>query len=330
MLAVTAAPLPAFAQQPAGDDSKPPEAERADAGVPAEARDRYERGIQLYNEGVYDASLLELQRAYKLAPTYRILYNIAKVQRQMRDYAGAVRTFERYLREGGSEIPEERRTEVEQELGALRNRVARIQVATNVEGAEITIDDVPVGKTPLNEPVLVNAGQRRVGATKAGRVPVQRIVSVAGNDSMTLTLDLLESNAGESPGTGGRQIVVMSGRGDRTPSSSSVWLGWTATGLLAGGAVASGVLALNAKSDLDDRLSAPTTPEERDAAEGKVRNMALLTDILAGAAIVAGGISVYFTIKSSRAEPKRPAASVAAKNMRLGVGLGRVNLEGRF
>src|SRR5689334_10179045 len=55
----------------------------------AEARQRYDKGKQLYSEGAFDAALAELQRSYELAPSYKILYNIALVQRARNDFAGS-------------------------------------------------------------------------------------------------------------------------------------------------------------------------------------------------------------------------------------------------
>ncbi|MEZ4302901.1 MAG: hypothetical protein R3B70_48710, partial [Polyangiaceae bacterium] len=54
-------------------------AQQPSAKALAEARTRYEKGKQLYGEGAFDAALAELQRSYELAPSYKILYNIALV-----------------------------------------------------------------------------------------------------------------------------------------------------------------------------------------------------------------------------------------------------------
>src|SRR5262245_43270875 len=66
-----------------------------------EAGRRYNRAIELFNEGSYDASLLEFRRSYELAPSYKILYNIALVNVQLNDYAQALNYFEQYMSEGG-------------------------------------------------------------------------------------------------------------------------------------------------------------------------------------------------------------------------------------
>jgi Tfp pilus assembly protein PilF len=67
---------PAAGAQPAhGDESKRDE-----------ARQRYQRGLQLFNEGNYEAARVEFERAYQLSPSYKILYNIGLCYEQLGDY----------------------------------------------------------------------------------------------------------------------------------------------------------------------------------------------------------------------------------------------------
>ena len=43
-----------------------------------EARERFQRGVDLYKEGSFDAALAEFNKAYELAPNFRVLYNMAQ------------------------------------------------------------------------------------------------------------------------------------------------------------------------------------------------------------------------------------------------------------
>ena len=88
---------PALAQ-----DAAEPAPEASEQRKEVEAR--YKRALELFNDGSYDAARLELKRAYELAPTYRILYNIALVNVELNDYAGALDAFERYLSEGSPRL----------------------------------------------------------------------------------------------------------------------------------------------------------------------------------------------------------------------------------
>src|SRR5688500_535179 len=139
-----------------------PAASFADAPKPedvAEARQRYKKGLDLYEDGAFDAALIEFQRAYDTAPSYKILYNIGLVHLQLNDYAGALRSFKKYLDDGGKRLDAKRRGEVEREVKKLEGRVANLEIKSNVEGAEVLVDDLEVGETPLDAAVLVNAGK---------------------------------------------------------------------------------------------------------------------------------------------------------------------------
>src|ERR1043166_1717810 len=56
------------------------------SGAVTVARQQFAHGVELYRAGAYDAALAAFTRAYELAPTYRILYNLAQVQAQRQDY----------------------------------------------------------------------------------------------------------------------------------------------------------------------------------------------------------------------------------------------------
>ncbi len=75
----------------------------------AEARAHYKKGLDLYEDHAFDAALIEFQRAYDTAPSYKILYNLALVYLQLNDWAGSLRSFNRYLDDGGKKIDAKRR-----------------------------------------------------------------------------------------------------------------------------------------------------------------------------------------------------------------------------
>jgi hypothetical protein len=76
------------------------------------------------------------------------------------------------------------------------------------------------------------------------------------------------------------------------------WKAWTLTGLLAGGAVATGVVAWQSQHDLDgQRTMFPADYDEIDYQMRKTRGFALASDgLLVGTAIMAA-ISLYLTYR---------------------------------
>ncbi|WP_394839218.1 PEGA domain-containing protein [Pendulispora rubella] len=323
--AIATAPFTALAQTPSGSPPQPtipaPPSQGAGKsgaqGTPAwmsprmeEARTRYTRGLKLYDEGNTIAARVEFERAYELAPSYRILYNIGLCYKKTNDYVEALKAFERYLLDGGDEVPEERRTAVNKEIQDLRPNIATVTITTNVPGAAITVDDVPVGQTPIPQKILVNPGRRRIAATKAGYFPQTKSLVFAGSDVEQLSIELIELPK--------REIA------QREEKSVAPYVAWGITGALATGAVVTGLLALKANSDQNDALDrqAANARTQIDDAHSKTRTLSIVADALTAATVVAGGISLYLTLHKPE---KSNSAQAAAR-----VTPGGVSIVGRF
>ena len=167
-----------LAAAPAVAQTKP-----AAAGDLDEARQRFQRGVELYKEGSFDAALAEFNKAYELAPNYRVLFNLAQVQTERHDYVSALKDFEKYLDQGGAEISADRKEQVNKEITALKGRVAELTITADVEGAEVLVDGVSAGTLPLSEPVRVSAGVRQLQVRKAGYETNTRTETIAGGDN---------------------------------------------------------------------------------------------------------------------------------------------------
>jgi len=314
------------------NDSKPA---AIDPAARREAQQHFRKGIELYDENDFRGALVEFERAYDLAPSYRILYNIAQVRYQLRDYAGALKAFEQYLAEGGKQVDRRRRSEVEQEIVKLRGRVAQVTVTTSVPGADVFIDDVLVGTTPLAESVVVSAGRRTITATKQGYHPATRTVDVASADKLDVTLELVASRSALSPPPTHPPAPAPEDH-DRParPEGSSTsaryevpWIAWGAAGVLAAGATVTGVMALGASNDLADKRGTPNVGRDGlDAARSKTSRLALVTDVLGGAALVVGGYAAWrtFFADSVATEPHAQAG------VQVGVVPGGVTIRGSF
>ncbi|HEX9294725.1 MAG TPA: hypothetical protein VF881_02790 [Polyangiaceae bacterium] len=309
----------------------------------AEGRTRFRRGVDFFKEGDYRAALIEFKRAYELAPNYKLLYNLGQTSLELQDYASALRSFERYLSEGGKEIAAARRAQVEGEIERLKRRVARVEVTTNVPDAEIFVDDVSVGRTPLPAPLAVSAGRRKISALKGGLTAV-RIIDVAGGDSTAVSLEILEPaapSAAAPPSTAPRTSPSEATRSPTTASATSpsvtpvapqassgntaFWIGITATGALAAGSAAAGILTLQAKKDFDSNLKQyPGDPQAITDARDKTRTLALVADVLGGAAIVAGGLTIIAALSGGSSSKERTQA------LRVDIAPGGFVASGRF
>ncbi len=277
----------------------PPVAHAQTAADKKKAGDHFARGKELFNEGDYQGALVEFERAYKLAPNWRVLFNIGQVRYQLQDYPGAMTALEQYLEDGGADIPPERRAQVQSDIDRLRSRVAYVSVTVSEPGATVSIDDREVGVSPLLDKIAVSAGRRKVTAVVEGAPPATKFVDIAGGDSATVTLEI--TRAGSPSPT--PSPAPEPGISEDEESGGLPWAAWALTAGFGAGALAFGLLALNAASDLDSAKGRPTSKDELEADRDKVLGFSIATDVLLGATVVTAAISVYLTIAAATSAP---------------------------
>jgi tetratricopeptide (TPR) repeat protein len=286
-----------------------------------DASAHFERGMTFFKDGDYVAAMVEFKKAYEIDPNYRGLYNLGQTSKELRDYAAALDTFERYLAEGGNEIEAERKKKVEGWVAELREKIARVTLTTNVPGAEITVDDVLVGTTPLTKPVTMNAGRRRVVVTKDGYAPLTRFIDVAGTETKTIALDLSSLTGGGGGGGGGNQVAEV----EHTPWP---WVGLGVTGALGIATGVVGGLALSKKSTFDDALGAfPTSATVIEEARDDARKFALAADVLGG---ITGAAAVLTIVAFAVDYGRSPSEPEKKESARLLLAPGFVGVEGSF
>jgi tetratricopeptide (TPR) repeat protein len=285
----------------------------------------FEKGVELYREGSLDAALVEFERAYELIPSYRLLYNLAQIQAERHEYTTAVSLFEKYLAAGGDQISEARRNEARAEIEKLGTRISYLSVESNVEGAQLFVDDVQVGRLPLAAPVPVNSGVCEVRLEKPGYLPTRQRLKVAGGERPRLNLTLVANDGTRAAGAAASSANYL-----------PFWISSAATLACAGATLGLGLTANAADRDLDAALHRfPAQEGALDDARSQLKLYAALTDAFAAASVVGLGVALYFLIdpplsarapegalRQSRAGARRePARSVRISPSQRGVGL---------
>lgn len=172
--------LPAFGAEP-------------DAAAKAEAAKRFDRGLQLFDEGDNAGALAEFKQVYTTMPNAVVLYNIGLVYAAMGRPVEAVDALKQVATsESLSPAQKER---AQSTLSDQQARIGKLNVITVPAGARISIDGVDVATSPLSAPLQVAAGTRVVGAVAQGYALARREVVVAGNAEATVTLELVRAEA---------------------------------------------------------------------------------------------------------------------------------------
>lgn len=276
-------------------------------------------GVKLYAEGDFGPALAQFQRAYELRPHFKVLYNIAQCNFELRDYVEARTALGRYLAEGGAAVLDpDRRARIDADLAELDRRIALLEVHSNVPGAAVYVDGRKVGTTPLTAAVEVNEGKRALSVEVAAQGTKQRSILLVGGERQVVTVNF--ESAEER-----RRAPSGVGQGPAAPAQTSrlgagFWSASIGAFVLAGGAGVTGYLAMRADGQQRADLNRPgisTGKLESDRRE--IRTLALATDALLGGTLICAGIATtLFVLRQTEAHP-----SVA-------VGPGHVTIGGTF
>jgi hypothetical protein len=296
-----------------------------------EAVARFERGVSLYEAQNYEGALVEFNAAYKLSKNYKLLYNIGICQMAQKEYAAAAEAFKQYLSEGSFEISEARKADVKDRLSKLAMMIAQVRISTDAPaGATLTVDDRPAGTVPFTDPITVKIGRRQFSITSHGKTATKSVDIQSGDGNPPVSLLLGDSAPTPSPAANTTPAEKPPPPVDDGPSFP--WIPWAITAVVGGAAAVTGVLAVNARNDFEEKQA--TFGVDKSALESdqdRAKQLGLVTDILLAGTAIGAGLSTWLTIRwASAPKPRdrtgqgepRKAAATADRLMILPLGLG--------
>lgn len=305
-------------------EAQPPPSPPADTAQASstDAEQHFRRGIKLFDDGDFKLALVEFERSYDLAPNFRVLYNIGEVQYQLNRYAPAMRTLTRYLEVGGERILPNRRAEVQRDLESLKIRTAHLRVTVDVEGAEILVDGDRIGRTPLTESELVDAGPHRIVVQKAGYVAASESITLAGADERSLDIRLVRAVEKDE-----RRVIEV----HESPGLGPVWIGWGLSVALGIATVGTAVAWQNADGKLTDLKSSQSSSTERESQARTVSTLRTATFVIGGATLLSAGVSLWLTLRrGNESSASKVPVKGAAFVPRVGVGPGSLLFDTSF
>jgi hypothetical protein len=289
----------------------------AQEGSDLEARIQFDQGVMLYEEGKFAQAAVAFKRAYELKPSYKLWWNIAQVENELGHYSEALNAYTHYLEEGEGHVSQDRVDLVNEQIDRLRYRVGELAVECPINGATVYVDGRDRGLTPLKADLYVDIGEHEVEVRKAGKQLHREVVAVAGQQQVTVWVQV-EATEALPPGVGPEpepepEPAPAEPAKDGGPR---IWT-WVALGVGAAAGVTGGILgakALSRKNSFMDDCGdgqCYTSPEcgsgwfYMSTADGgtcreddrdKIKNMALVADIMYGvaAAAVATGVVLFF------------------------------------
>jgi hypothetical protein len=174
-------------------------AQDEDAAITEAARRRFQEGVRLFYKDKYEEARAAFLQAYALKHHPAVLLNLAQSELRSNHPVDAARHFSAFLRDSTAATGPER-AEAENALSQLRTKLGRVQIAVNVAGATILVDNEQVGESPLAEPVDVAPGSHTVQARLGSRTQTAE-VSVGAGKHATTSLELKGEEGGASSET---------------------------------------------------------------------------------------------------------------------------------
>ena len=191
-LALAAGPAPAQAKgpPPAPPKDPAPAPPKTEAELnKAQAAQRFDRGLQLFNEGDNAGALAEFKQTYALMPNPIVLFNIGLVYAAMSRPVDAVDALTPVI--DSATLSAEQRERAQKTLADQQQRIARVSVTTVPAGARIDVDGVEIASTPLTGPLRVAEGSHVIGAVAEGYAHARKEIIVAGNADASVSFELV-------------------------------------------------------------------------------------------------------------------------------------------
>ena len=217
----------------------------------ARAQQLLQEGNELFWAGHLPEALQLFEEAHRAYPSSKLFFNIARCEEGLDRRARALAHYQRFLREATTGEPLAR-AEAEQHVSTLSATLVAVELVDAPANAAIQIDGEPAGLTPLDGPLWLEPGTRRLSIDRAGQ-PLW-VTSVTGEAGAKIVVkiavkialnipkpELPAANPDTGPGGGG----VRSASGEGHPDGRSTsplrrwWWLWTGLGLaVVGGATA--------------------------------------------------------------------------------------------
>jgi hypothetical protein len=145
------------------------------------AKERFERGRELFKQQQWAAALAEFLESRRLHPTLTGAAHAATCLKKLGRFDESLDMFAALLREFGEKMSPEAKQKTLQEIEETRRLVGTIEIDGAEPGATVVVDQQPRGDYPLLEPLRVAAGSHIVRVFKEGYEPFETRLDVAGN-----------------------------------------------------------------------------------------------------------------------------------------------------
>ena len=157
-----------------------PSVARADDAAVAEAKKRFDEGLELADTGKHEPARLKFQQAWSVFKAPAVLYNLARSEQLTGHELEALEHFKLFLKVAATDVKvtDAMREKARQNVIELSPKVGQVDIDVP-PNARVSVDGKPLDETP-KEPVPVQPGRHRIEATFEGKVKSVSVECAAG------------------------------------------------------------------------------------------------------------------------------------------------------
>jgi len=273
------------------------------------AKQHFKNGLALYDEKAYELAINEFMESYRIYPFDQILYNIALCYDHTHQYVEAMKYYMMYIEEA-SKISAKMMKTISERLDDLSRFIGSLEITVNVIDAEVIVDGVTVGMSPIAG-IPVVTGEHEVIVRKAGFHQGSKKVTVISGNLTQVSIVLMKE-----------QVILPTVKDPHRKLHPAIF--YTAVSLFGVStiiAIATGVRAY----ETDKEIGSMYDDEPWEYLGDRRRSLSVAADVMTAFAVVFGATSVvlyFFTrFKMKREKPQiYPAAVVARGGFAIGWG----------
>ena len=186
---------PAFAT----DKPRPPAVTTASTAATDRARSLHVEGAKLYDEGKYEQAYVAFVAAWALKKHPQIAGNLADCEMKLGKYRDAAEHYRFITGNVSGDVKPEDQRRAEGRLKEVQQKIATVEIAVSVAGAELSLDGALLGKSPLAESLFLDPGRHTIAARLDGYAPMTQPIDAAAGSTQAVRLEMKSSGLPPPP-----------------------------------------------------------------------------------------------------------------------------------
>jgi hypothetical protein len=187
-VALGAAPAARAQQGPDGAKQKP--------AAQGTYRQHMDNGVKLYQDGNYEAAIVEFEAAYRAQTKASPLVNISLCHKARFEYPKAIAALEMALARHPDTMSEADKKAAADAITEMRSLLGYVTLDLAPPNASVTVDGAPLPAGAEKQPIPLGPGRHRIGASAPGFAPGSENVTIASGQKDVKVILRLTPNQG--------------------------------------------------------------------------------------------------------------------------------------